>query len=80
MQHATRLEARKQRAKSQMACKSLDLNYMDHLLDLLKRKVRAQSLQSNLRELMRVIHQMDAAIPQKYIHRHILFYQRVHGV
>jgi len=42
------------------------------LLDLLKGKVRAQPLQLNLRELMRVIYQMCAAIPQQYIHRHIL--------
>jgi len=52
--------------------KSRDLNPIDHLLDLLKRKVRAQPLQLNLRELTRVIHQMCAAIPQQYIHRHIL--------
>ena len=35
-------------------------------------KVRAHPLQLNLRELTRVIHQMCAAIPQKYIYRHIL--------
>ena len=62
----------KKRAKSQMACKSLDLNPIDHLLDLLNRKVRAQPLQLNLRELTRVIHQMCAAIPQQYIYRHSL--------
>ena len=55
-----------------MACKSLDLNSIDHLVDLLKCKVRAQLLQLNLRELTRVIHQKCAAIPQQYIHRHIL--------
>ena len=55
-----------------MTCKSLDLNPIDHLLDLLKRKVRAQPLQQNLGELTRVIHQMYAAIPQQYIHIHIL--------
>ena len=55
-----------------MTCKSLDLNPIDHLLDLLKRKVRAQPLQLNLRELTRVIHQMCAEIPQPYIYRHIL--------
>jgi len=49
--------------------KSLDLNPIDHLLDLLKRKVRAQPLQL---KLMRAIYQMCAAIPQQYIHRHIL--------
>ena len=41
---------------------------LDHVLDLLKCKVRAQSLQLNLRELTRVIRQMCAAIPHKYIH------------
>jgi len=51
---------------------SLNLNHIDHLLDLLKRKLRAQPLQLNLRELTRVIHQMCAVIPQQYIHRHIL--------
>ena len=45
---------------------SLDLNPIDHLLNLLKRKVRAQTLQLNLRERTRVIHQMYAAIPQQY--------------
>ena len=52
--------------------KSLDLNPIDHLLDLLKRKVRAQPLQLNLKELICAIYQMCAAIPQQYIHRHIL--------
>ena len=47
----------------------LYLNPIDVLLDLLKHKVRAQLY---LRELARVIHQMCAAIPQQYIHRHIL--------
>ena len=46
-----------------MACTNLDLNPIDHLLDLMKRKVRAQPLQLNLRELTRVIHQMCAGIP-----------------
>ena len=55
-----------------MTCKRPDLNPIDHLLDLLKYKVNAQLLQLNLRELTRVIHQMCAAIPQQYIHRHIL--------
>jgi len=55
-----------------MACKSLDLNPIDHLMDLLKRLIRAQPLQLNLRELTRIIHQLCAAIPQQYIHRHIL--------
>ena len=50
-------------------CASLNLNPIDDLLDLLKHKVRAQLY---LRELARVIHQMCAAIPQQYIHRHIL--------
>ena len=62
----------KQRAKSQKACTSLDLDPIDRLLDLLKRKVRAQPLQLNPWELTCVIHQMCAAIPQQYIHRHIL--------
>jgi len=55
-----------------MAYKSLDLDPIDHLFDLLQHKVRAQPLHLNLRELTRVIHQMCAAIPQQYIHRHIL--------
>ena len=37
-----------------------------------KRKVCAQPLQLNLRELTRVIHQMYAAIPQQFSLRHIL--------
>ena len=46
---------------------------MCKLLDGLQRdKVRAQPLQLNLRELTRVIHRMCAAIPQQFIHRHIL--------
>jgi len=48
--------------------KSLDLNPIDHMLDLLKRKVSAQPLQLNLSELTRVIYQLCAAIPQQYIH------------
>jgi len=57
-----------------MTCKSLDLNLIDHLLDSLKHKVRAQSLQLNLRDITRVIHQnlMCSEIPQQYIHIHIL--------
>mgnify|MGYP000019397671 CR=1 FL=1 len=51
---------------------SLDLDPIDHLLDLLKRKVCAQLLQLNLRELTCVIPQMCAAIPQQYIYRHML--------
>ena len=51
--------------------KRLDLKPIDRLLDLLKRKVCAQPLQLNLRELTRVIHQMCAALPQHYIYRHI---------
>ena len=54
--------------------KRLDLKPIDRLLDLLKRKVYAQPLQLNLRELTRVIHQMCAAIPQQYNHRNT-FYQ-----
>ena len=50
----------------------MDLNPIDHLLGLLKCKIRAQSLQINLRELTRVIHQICAAIPQQYNHRHSL--------
>ena len=45
---------------------NLDLNTIDHLLDLLKRKVRAQP---SRRELASVIHQMYAAIPPQYIQR-----------
>ena len=52
--------------------KSRDVNPIDHLLDLLKRKVCAHLLQLNLREFTCVIHQMCAAIPQQYIHRYIL--------
>jgi len=46
---------------------SLDLNPIDNLLELSKRKVRTQPLQLNIRELTR------AAIPQvqQYIHRHV---------
>ena len=55
-----------------MTCKSPDLNPIDHLLDLLKRKVRAQPLQLNLMELTRVFRHKCAAIPQQFIHRHIL--------
>ena len=55
-----------------MTCKSPDLNPIDHLLDLLQHKVRAQPLQLNLRELMRASHQMCLAVPHQYIHRHIL--------
>ena len=59
-------------ARSKQHAKSLDLNPIDHLLDLLKCKACAQQLQLNLRELTRVIQQMCAAIPQQYIHRHML--------
>ena len=58
--------------KLRWPAKSLNLNPINRLLDLLNRKVRAQPLQLNLRELPRVIHQMCAVIPQQYIHRHIL--------
>ena len=58
--------------KFRWSAKSLNLNPTDHGLDLLKRKVRAQPLQLNLRELTHVIHQMCAVIPQQHIHRHIL--------
>ena len=46
----------------QMICKNPNFNPIDHLLDLLKRRVRAQSLQLNLKELTRVIHHIYAAI------------------
>ena len=55
--------------KLRWPAKSLDLNPINHMLDLLKHKVRTQPLQRNLREL--VIYQMCAAILQQYIHRHI---------
>ena len=55
-----------------MACKILDFNPINHFLDLMKHKIRAQPLQLNLRELTHVIHQMYAAIPQQYIHTHII--------
>ena len=58
--------------KFRWSAKSLNLNPTDHGLDLLKRKVRAQPLQLNPWELTCVIHQMCVAIPQQYIHRHIL--------
>ena len=55
--------------KLRWPAKSLDLNPIDHLLDLLKGKVRAQPLQLNL---TRIVHMMCTAIPQQYIHRHML--------
>jgi len=59
--------------KLRWPAKSLDLNQIDQLLDLLKRNVRAHPLQLNLGELTRVIHHMCVAIPQLY---HIYtFYQ-----
>ena len=58
--------------KCRWPAKGLDLNPIDHLMDLLKRLIRAQPLQLNLRELTRIIHQLCASIPQQYIHRHIL--------
>ena len=60
--------------KLRWPAKSLDLNHIDHLLDLLKRKVRAHPLQLNLRELTRVIHHICVAIPQQYLHIYT-FYQ-----
>jgi len=52
---------------------SLDLNpYIDNSMDLLKGKVRAQRLRLNLREFTHVIPRMCAAIPQQYVHRHML--------
>ena len=55
-----------------LRCKKSRFKTYHHLLDLLKRKFRAQPLQPNLKELKRVIHQICAAIPQQYIHWHIL--------
>ena len=55
-----------------MAGKSMVLYSLDHLLDLLKRKVRAQQLQLHIRKLMRVIYQMCASFPKQYIYRYIL--------
>ena len=57
----------KQHAKTQMACKNSGFKSSQPLVG----PIEAQPLQLNLRELMRVIHQMFAAIPQQYIHRHI---------
>ena len=51
--------------KLRWPAKCLDLNPIE-------RKFWAQPLQLNLRELTRVIHQMYSAIPQQYIHWHIL--------
>ena len=56
--------------KLRWPAQSLDLNPIDHLLDILKCKVHAQPLQLNLRELTRVIHQMCAAIPQHFINEY----------
>ena len=47
--------------------KALELNCIDHLLDLLKRTVCTQPLLLNLWDLTRVIHQMCAAIPKQYV-------------
>ena len=58
--------------KLRWPAKRLDLNTNDHLVDLLKRVVREQPMQSNFRYLARVINQLCAAIPQQFIHRHIL--------
>ena len=55
-----------------MACKSLYLNPIEHVLDLLKRNVRTQPHQLNLRELTGTIRQMWAAIPQHYLHKYII--------
>jgi len=67
----TTYDCSKQCAKSQMQkvwIKNLSTTYVG----LLKRKFRAQPLQLNLKELTCVVHQMCAAIPQQYIHRHML--------
>ena len=53
--------------KLRLPAKSLDLNPIDRMLDLVKHKVRAWPLQLNPRELTRVIYQMCAVIPQQYI-------------
>ena len=50
---------------------NVHLNHIDHLLDLLKRKVRAHPLQLNLGELTCVIHHIYVAIPQQYLHVYI---------
>lgn len=52
--------------------KSPDLNPIEHVWDLLKRKVRAQPQQLNMRELERDIMQAWATIPQRYLQRYIV--------
>ena len=52
--------------------KSPDLNPIEHVWDLLKRKVRAQPLQPNIREITRVIHHIWVAISQQYLHSYII--------
>ena len=53
--------------KFRWPAKSLDLNPIDHLLDLLKRNVRAEPLQLNLRVLTCVIHQIRAVYSTHFI-------------
>ena len=59
-------------ANTQMACKKSGFKSYRPLDRPFKGQGCAQPLQLNFRELKRVIHQMCAAIPQQYIHRHML--------
>ena len=49
---------------------SMDLNPSKHMWDILKRNVRAQPLQPNLRELIHVL-LIRCAILQQFLHRYI---------
>ena len=55
-------ECSEQRAKTQMACKNLDLNHVGPIETQYTNTAPASKSQGA------VIHQMFAAIPQKYVH------------